>query len=112
MVNTRFNNIRPVSPVNAPTKEYEAKGRGRDRSRDRAKGRDRGRVAPTKDKELFENAPRNEASLVHHEEVEDNIEVENEENVGQEEEVLRLHVFSFRPNVSSTNYDILERIGW
>uniref|UniRef100_M1DHG0 'chromo' domain containing protein n=1 Tax=Solanum tuberosum TaxID=4113 RepID=M1DHG0_SOLTU len=31
MVNTRFNGVRPVAPVNAPAEEYAARGRGRGR---------------------------------------------------------------------------------
>uniref|UniRef100_M1D8W9 'chromo' domain containing protein n=1 Tax=Solanum tuberosum TaxID=4113 RepID=M1D8W9_SOLTU len=49
MVNTRFNGVMPVAPVNAPCEESAARGRGLGR--------------------------------------EVNVEVENEENVGQEEEV-------------------------
>uniref|UniRef100_M1BDU0 'chromo' domain containing protein n=1 Tax=Solanum tuberosum TaxID=4113 RepID=M1BDU0_SOLTU len=49
MVNTRFNGVRPVAPVNAPTEESAARGRGRG--------------------------------------MEENIQVENVEEVGQEEEV-------------------------
>ncbi|KAH0673662.1 hypothetical protein KY284_024749 [Solanum tuberosum] len=52
-----------------------------------ARGRGRERAAPTRDGALVEDAPRNEALPAHHEEVEENIEVEDEANVGQEEEV-------------------------
>uniref|UniRef100_M1DHA3 Uncharacterized protein n=1 Tax=Solanum tuberosum TaxID=4113 RepID=M1DHA3_SOLTU len=55
--------------------------------RGRAKGRGRERAAPTRDEASVGDAPRNEAPLAHHEEVEENAEVEEEENVGQEKEV-------------------------
>uniref|UniRef100_M1DLB7 'chromo' domain containing protein n=1 Tax=Solanum tuberosum TaxID=4113 RepID=M1DLB7_SOLTU len=42
MVNTRFNDVRPVAPVNEPTKESIARGRSRGRGRGRARGRVRG----------------------------------------------------------------------
>uniref|UniRef100_M1DEA0 'chromo' domain containing protein n=1 Tax=Solanum tuberosum TaxID=4113 RepID=M1DEA0_SOLTU len=67
--------------------ESAARGRGRGRSTRRARGRGRGRGAPTRDGAPVENAPKNEAPHAHHEEVEENIEVENEENVRHEEEV-------------------------
>uniref|UniRef100_M1DFB5 'chromo' domain containing protein n=1 Tax=Solanum tuberosum TaxID=4113 RepID=M1DFB5_SOLTU len=51
MVNTRFNGVRPVDPVNAPAEESAARGRSRGRGRGRAN------------------------------------EIENDEDVGQEEEV-------------------------
>lgn len=44
-------------------------------------------MALTRDGAPIENAPKNETPPTHREEVVDNIEVENEENVGQEEEV-------------------------
>ncbi|WMV30785.1 hypothetical protein MTR67_024170 [Solanum verrucosum] len=87
MVNTRFNGVMPVAPVNALVEESVARGHSRGRARGRTRGRGRGRVAPTRDGTPVENAPRNENSPVYHEEVDENIEVENEENVGQEEEV-------------------------
>uniref|UniRef100_M1DWC7 Uncharacterized protein n=1 Tax=Solanum tuberosum TaxID=4113 RepID=M1DWC7_SOLTU len=62
MVNTRFNGVRPVAPINAPIEESASRGRGCGKCRGRA--RDRGRVK-----------------------VEENVEVVDEENVGQEEEV-------------------------
>ncbi|WMV58289.1 hypothetical protein MTR67_051674 [Solanum verrucosum] len=61
MVNTRFNGVRPVAPVNEPVDESAARGRSR------GKG--------------------NENPHAHHEEIEENVEVENNEDVGQEEEV-------------------------
>ncbi|KAH0743076.1 hypothetical protein KY290_031069 [Solanum tuberosum] len=87
MVNTRFNGVRPVAPVNAPAEESTAISHCRGRGRGRARGRSRGRVAPTRDRVPIENAPQNEASPVHHEEIEENVEVENIEEVGQKEEV-------------------------
>ncbi|KAH0773664.1 hypothetical protein KY290_010801 [Solanum tuberosum] len=68
MVNTTFNGVRPVAPVNAPAEESAARGRNRD-------------GVPVK------NVPQNEAPPVHHEEIEEDIEVENVEEVRQEEEV-------------------------
>ncbi|WMV38434.1 hypothetical protein MTR67_031819 [Solanum verrucosum] len=79
MVNTRFNGIRPRTPVNAPAEEYVARGRGQGRGRGRPRSRSRGRVAPTRDGAPVENSPINEIPHAHHEEI--------EENVGQEEEV-------------------------
>ncbi|WMV13845.1 hypothetical protein MTR67_007230 [Solanum verrucosum] len=91
MINTRFNGVRLVTFANALAEECAARGqgrgRGRVRGRKRARGRGRRKVGPTRDGAPVENAPRNEAPHAHHEEVEENIEVENEENVGQEEEV-------------------------
>uniref|UniRef100_M1DQQ2 Uncharacterized protein n=1 Tax=Solanum tuberosum TaxID=4113 RepID=M1DQQ2_SOLTU len=87
MVNTRFNGVRPVVPVNALAEESTVRGHSRCRGRGRARGKDRGRVAPTRDGVSVENDHRNEAPPTHYEGVEENIEVENEENVGQEEEV-------------------------
>ncbi|KAH0748145.1 hypothetical protein KY290_027377 [Solanum tuberosum] len=55
--------------------------------RGRARSRGRGRVAPTRDGVPVGNAPQNEAHLVHHEEIKEDIEVENVEEVGQKEEV-------------------------
>uniref|UniRef100_M1DP73 'chromo' domain containing protein n=1 Tax=Solanum tuberosum TaxID=4113 RepID=M1DP73_SOLTU len=43
MVNTRFNGVRHVAPVNEPAEESAARGRGRGRGRGRARGRGRGR---------------------------------------------------------------------
>uniref|UniRef100_M1DVW8 'chromo' domain containing protein n=1 Tax=Solanum tuberosum TaxID=4113 RepID=M1DVW8_SOLTU len=86
MVNTRFNGVRPVSPVNAPAEKSAARGRGRGRGRGRAKGRGLGRVAPAGSEAPIENAPMNENPHAHHEEMNENIDVENVEDVGQEEE--------------------------
>ncbi|KAH0746089.1 hypothetical protein KY285_007746 [Solanum tuberosum] len=86
-VNTRFNGVRPVAPINEPAEESAARGHSRCRGRRREMGRGRGRVTPTKDGALVENAPRNEIPSVQHEEIEENVEVENDEGVGQEEEV-------------------------
>ncbi|XP_049372615.1 uncharacterized protein LOC125837564 [Solanum verrucosum] len=57
MVNTCFNGVRPVAPVNEPAEESATKGRGQGRDRERAR------------------------------EIQENIEVENEEDIGQEEVV-------------------------
>uniref|UniRef100_M1DHC9 Uncharacterized protein n=1 Tax=Solanum tuberosum TaxID=4113 RepID=M1DHC9_SOLTU len=53
------------------------------------------RVAPTRDGAPVGDAPINEAPPAHHDEIEENVEVEDEENVGQEKEVQaeRLQVF-------------------
>ncbi|KAH0672776.1 hypothetical protein KY290_026933 [Solanum tuberosum] len=77
MVNTRFNSVRHVSPVNAPAEESAARGRGR------VKGRGRGRVAPAGNGAPVGNAPVNENPPMHHEEIEEEV-----EEVGQEEEGL------------------------
>uniref|UniRef100_M1DY76 Uncharacterized protein n=1 Tax=Solanum tuberosum TaxID=4113 RepID=M1DY76_SOLTU len=66
MVNTRLNSIR---------------------GRERIRGRGRGRATPVKDGAPVGDAPKNEAPPGHHDEIEENIEVEDEENVKQEEEV-------------------------
>ncbi|WMV13913.1 hypothetical protein MTR67_007298, partial [Solanum verrucosum] len=63
MVNTRFNGSKLVAPVNAPAEESIARGHDR-----------------------VENAPRKENPHAHHEEIKENVEVEDEENVGEEEE--------------------------
>uniref|UniRef100_M1DLE7 Uncharacterized protein n=1 Tax=Solanum tuberosum TaxID=4113 RepID=M1DLE7_SOLTU len=83
MVNTRFNGVRPVAPVNAPAEKSAA----RVRDRGRARGRGLGRVVPARDRVPVGNAPQNEVPHVHHEEIEEDIEVENVEEVGQEEEM-------------------------
>uniref|UniRef100_M1DAK3 Uncharacterized protein n=1 Tax=Solanum tuberosum TaxID=4113 RepID=M1DAK3_SOLTU len=81
--------IPPLDPVLAQTIMSFLKGLLRNLQQEvgRCRGRGRGRVAPTRDGAPVENAPRNEAPPAHHEEVDENVEVENEENVGQEEEV-------------------------
>jgi len=53
----------------------------------RSKGRVQGRVEPARDGLPVYNAPQNEVPLIHHEDIEENIEVQNVEEVGQEEEV-------------------------
>uniref|UniRef100_M1DRL5 'chromo' domain containing protein n=1 Tax=Solanum tuberosum TaxID=4113 RepID=M1DRL5_SOLTU len=52
MVNTRYNGVRPVAPVNAPAEESAARGRGRGRGRGRARSRGRRRVAPARNEGL------------------------------------------------------------
>uniref|UniRef100_M1DFW5 'chromo' domain containing protein n=1 Tax=Solanum tuberosum TaxID=4113 RepID=M1DFW5_SOLTU len=81
MVNTRFNGVRPVAPVNAPAEASTA------RRRVRGRGRGRERATPTWDGAPVGDAPRNETPPAHHDEIEENIKVENEENVGKEKEV-------------------------
>uniref|UniRef100_M1DZK8 'chromo' domain containing protein n=1 Tax=Solanum tuberosum TaxID=4113 RepID=M1DZK8_SOLTU len=85
MVNTSFNGIRPVAPVNDPAEEFATRGHGRGRGRGRAKGRGGGRVAPARDGAPAENVPREEAPPASQELVEDNVEIEDEGDVGQEE---------------------------
>lgn len=87
MVNTRLNGVRLLAPVNAPAKEFAARGRGRSRGIGSARGRHQGRAEPTRDGAPVGDAPRNEAPHVHHEEIDENVEVENVEQIGQEEEV-------------------------
>lgn len=53
----------------------------------RARGRGRGMLAPARGGALVENAPRNKNPSMPHEEIEENVEVENDEDVAQEEEV-------------------------
>uniref|UniRef100_M1DU13 'chromo' domain containing protein n=1 Tax=Solanum tuberosum TaxID=4113 RepID=M1DU13_SOLTU len=69
MVNTRFNGVRSVAPVNAPAEESTARGRGRGKGRGRARGRGRGRVAHPGDGAPVENAPRNKNPPALHEEI-------------------------------------------
>uniref|UniRef100_M1DL04 'chromo' domain containing protein n=1 Tax=Solanum tuberosum TaxID=4113 RepID=M1DL04_SOLTU len=87
MVNTRYNSIRPVAPVNVPAEESTARGRVRGRGRGRVRGRGRGRVAPAGNEDHVQNALMNENPHAHHEEIEENVDVENIEDVGQEKEV-------------------------
>uniref|UniRef100_M1DF98 'chromo' domain containing protein n=1 Tax=Solanum tuberosum TaxID=4113 RepID=M1DF98_SOLTU len=82
-LSSRFNGVRPIAPVNAPAKESVARGCGRDRGRGRARGRVRERAAPTRDGASVGDAPRNKAHHAHHDVIEENIEVEDKENVGQ-----------------------------
>lgn len=49
MVNIRFNDVRPVAPVNTRAEENVARGRSGGRGSRRAMGRGRGRVSPTRD---------------------------------------------------------------
>uniref|UniRef100_M1DLS5 Uncharacterized protein n=1 Tax=Solanum tuberosum TaxID=4113 RepID=M1DLS5_SOLTU len=87
MVNTRFNGVGTVAPVNAPIEESAARGRDRSRGRGRVKRRGRGRVAPVGNGAPVKNDPVNENPHVHHEEIkEENVDVEDVEDVGQEEE--------------------------
>ncbi|KAH0746513.1 hypothetical protein KY290_008221 [Solanum tuberosum] len=86
MVNTRFNIVRSVAPVNKPVEESAIRGRGRGRGRGRARVRGRGRVASTRDGAPVENAPRDEVPPTHYEEVEEIVEIEDEGDVGQEED--------------------------
>uniref|UniRef100_M1E0P1 Uncharacterized protein n=1 Tax=Solanum tuberosum TaxID=4113 RepID=M1E0P1_SOLTU len=64
MINTRYNGVRPMAPVNAPAEESAVRGRGRGRGRGRARGRGRGSVALARDEILVGNAPQNEAPPV------------------------------------------------
>ncbi|KAH0765510.1 hypothetical protein KY285_001381 [Solanum tuberosum] len=86
MVNSRFNGVRLVALVNAPIEEYTARGRGRGRGRERAKGRGHGRVEPAGNGAPVENAPMNENPHAHHEEIEENVDVDVED-LGQKREV-------------------------
>lgn len=44
-------------------------------------------MTPTRDRTLVKNTPINKAPSAHHEKVEENIKVENEENIGKKEMV-------------------------
>uniref|UniRef100_M1DE13 Uncharacterized protein n=1 Tax=Solanum tuberosum TaxID=4113 RepID=M1DE13_SOLTU len=88
MVNTRYNGVRPVAPVNAPAEESAARGRGRGIGRGRARGRGRGRVAPAMNEVPIDNILMNENPHAHNEEIEEDIEVEDVEENGQEGKVL------------------------
>ena len=46
MVNTRYNDVRPVAPANAPAEEPAARGHGQGKGRERSRCRIYGRVAP------------------------------------------------------------------
>uniref|UniRef100_M1DCW8 'chromo' domain containing protein n=1 Tax=Solanum tuberosum TaxID=4113 RepID=M1DCW8_SOLTU len=65
MVNTKFNGVSPIVPVSALAEESVARGHGRGSGRGSARGTGRGRVVPTRDWALIENALRNEAPPVH-----------------------------------------------
>uniref|UniRef100_M1DTW1 Uncharacterized protein n=1 Tax=Solanum tuberosum TaxID=4113 RepID=M1DTW1_SOLTU len=69
IVNTRFNGVRPATPVNDPADESAARGRGLGRGRERARGRGRKRVAPTRGGAPVENALRDEVPPTHYEEI-------------------------------------------
>uniref|UniRef100_M1DLH6 Uncharacterized protein n=1 Tax=Solanum tuberosum TaxID=4113 RepID=M1DLH6_SOLTU len=87
MVNTRYNGVRPVAPINAPTEESTTRGRGRGRGKGTARGRGHERVTPDVNEVPIKNVPMNENHLAHNEEIEEDIEVEDVEENGQEEEV-------------------------
>ena len=53
-------------------------------------------MAPTRDGAPVENAPKNESHLVHHKEVDENIQDENEKNVGQKK-VMQNDATSINP---------------
>ena len=57
MVNTRYNNIRPVAPANAPVEEPAVRDRGQGRGRERAMGKCRGRVVRAVNEVLIDNVP-------------------------------------------------------
>uniref|UniRef100_M1DPB9 'chromo' domain containing protein n=1 Tax=Solanum tuberosum TaxID=4113 RepID=M1DPB9_SOLTU len=117
MVNTRFNGVRPAAPVYESAEESAAKGRGR------ARGKGRRRVAPAKGGASTENVPREEALPAPQEEVKENVEIEDEENVGQEKDaparntgvppldlVLAQHIMYFLRNPSSSaSYSISDQ---
>uniref|UniRef100_M1DXU0 Uncharacterized protein n=1 Tax=Solanum tuberosum TaxID=4113 RepID=M1DXU0_SOLTU len=86
MVNTRFNGVRPVAPINEPVEGSAVRGHGRCMGRGRVRGRGRGRVAPTRDGAPVENASRDEVPPTHNEVIEENVEIGDEEDVGQEED--------------------------
>uniref|UniRef100_M1DY39 Uncharacterized protein n=1 Tax=Solanum tuberosum TaxID=4113 RepID=M1DY39_SOLTU len=53
-----------------------------------SKGQGQRNSSTSRGGDLVKNAPRNENIFVHHKEIEENVEVENDEDVGQEEEGL------------------------
>uniref|UniRef100_M1E0Q9 Late blight resistance protein n=1 Tax=Solanum tuberosum TaxID=4113 RepID=M1E0Q9_SOLTU len=59
MVNTRYNGVRPVAPINAPAEESATRGRGRGKGRRSVGGRDRGTVAPVVNEVSIDNFPMN-----------------------------------------------------
>uniref|UniRef100_M1DQT2 Gag-pol polyprotein n=1 Tax=Solanum tuberosum TaxID=4113 RepID=M1DQT2_SOLTU len=81
-----------TAPLNDPTEESAARGRGRGRGRVRLRGRGRERIAPARGRAPVKNTPRNEIPHVHHEEIEENVDVENEEDIGQEEEASQIEI--------------------
>ncbi|KAK4721450.1 hypothetical protein R3W88_011683 [Solanum pinnatisectum] len=83
MVNTTFNGVWPVVPINAPVEESTMSGRSRGKGRGRDRGRGRGRLAPARNGAPIENAHMNKNTPMHHKEIEE----ENVEDVGQVEEV-------------------------
>ncbi|KAK6773863.1 hypothetical protein RDI58_029102 [Solanum bulbocastanum] len=84
MVNTRYNGVRPVAPINEPVEESATSGHKRGSGRGRESGRGRGRLRPTRGGAPVENVPRKEAPPAPQEEVEENVEIEDEEDVRQE----------------------------
>lgn len=82
MVNTRYNDVRPIALVNALVEEPTTKGHGWGCCRGRARGRGRERVAHARDEDPFENAPMNEYPLVHNEDIKEDTEVCDVEEVG------------------------------
>uniref|UniRef100_M1DYL8 'chromo' domain containing protein n=1 Tax=Solanum tuberosum TaxID=4113 RepID=M1DYL8_SOLTU len=62
MVNTHFNGVRPVAPVNEPGEESAATGRVRDEGRERGRGRGQGRAVPARNRAPVENAHRKEVT--------------------------------------------------
>lgn len=89
MVNTGYNGISSVTPINASYEESIARGRFRGWGRGRYRGRGHGRVTPIGDGSPVDTAPMNENPPAHHEVIEDNVyfdDVENVEEIGQDRE--------------------------
>ena len=83
MFNTKYNDVRTVAPVNTPAKECAEIGRGQSRAIGRVRGRGRDRVTLARDRLSFKIFPQNKSPLVHHEDLEKNVEVENAKEVGE-----------------------------
>lgn len=63
MVNTKFNSVRPTTPVNTLIEKPTTRVYGPGRDKERVRGRGGGRVSPTIDGAPIENVPVNENPL-------------------------------------------------
>ena len=80
-----YNDIRLLTPTNAPAEKPAARGFNRGRGRGRARGRARGRVTPIMNEVPNNHAPRNGNPPAHEEVILEDEDVDNVEEVEQEE---------------------------
>ena len=69
MVNKRFSDVRPSTPVNAPAKKPSTRGHCRGRVRRRATGKGCGRVASAGNEVQVENSHVNDNPHEHNEDI-------------------------------------------